>query len=198
MANGDDAISFISLLGCFVLVLSALLARRIPVGQGLKMALAWLLIFLAVFVAFTLKDDFVALGKRVVGESVGGGQVARADGALRIRRAKDGHFWAAARINDVDVRFLIDSGATVTAISAETARRAGVEASGGLPVVVETANGFVQSQRGRVARLSIGDLERSDLAVHISDALATDLLGMNFLSSLSGWRVEGEWLILQP
>jgi predicted aspartyl protease len=25
-----------------------------------------------------------------------------------------------------------------------------------------------------------------------------DLLGMNFLSELSAWRVEGEWLILQP
>ena len=39
------------------------MVRRIPIGQGLKMFAGWVLIFLAAFVAFALKDDFVALGK---------------------------------------------------------------------------------------------------------------------------------------
>ena len=42
-------------------------------------------------------------------------------------------------------------------------------------------------------------VERRDFPVHIGgDGLDSNLLGMNFLSTLSAWRVEGEWLILQP
>jgi aspartyl protease family protein len=198
-ASGDDALSFIYLVGCLVLVGSALMVRRIPMAQGLKMAAAWALIFGALFVVFTLKDDFKALGSRLVGETRGDGQVAGENRTLRIRKSPDGHFWANASINGTTVRFLIDSGATVTSLSADTARRAGVRPSGGSPTLVDTANGMVQAQRGRIERLRIGEIERRDVAVHIAEAFGdTDVLGMNFLSSLAGWGVEGDWLILKP
>jgi aspartyl protease family protein len=102
------------------------------------------------------------------------------------------------------VRFLVDSGATTTSISAETARRAGIEPSSGIPAIVRTANGTITVQRGRAERLAIGHIVRDDLAVHISEGFGeTNVLGMNFLSSLSGWGVEGQRagrgrLILKP
>ena len=65
--------------------------------------------------------------------------------------------------------------------------------------MVNTANGIVRASRGRAERLKIGTIERRDLAVHVSEAFGdTDVLGMNFLSSLSGWGVEGQWLVLKP
>ena len=199
MNNGDDALSFVYLLGCFVLVLSGLMVRRVPIGQGLKMFFGWVLIFLAAFVAFTLKDDFLALGKRVFDESRPNGQIVEAGRELRIRKSLDGHFWATARVNGENVRFLIDSGATTTSISTATARRVGVVASGGLPAMVRTANGVVQVERGRIERLEVGTIARRDVAVHVSEAFGPmDVLGMNFLSSLSGWGVEGQWLVLKP
>lgn len=195
-SNGDDALSFLYLVGCLVLVLSALLVRRIPIAQGLKMAFGWVLIFLAVFVAFSLKDDFVALGKRVFG---GEEQVVEAGRELRIRKSLDGHFWVTAKVNGESVRFLVDSGATTISISAETARRAGIEPSSAFPARVQTANGIVEVQRGRIDRLEVGTIERRELAVHVSEAFGPmNVLGMNFLSSLSGWSVEGQWLVLRP
>lgn len=195
-SNGDDALSFLYLVGCLVLVLSALLVRRIPIAQGLKMAFGWVLIFLAVFVAFSLKDDFVALGKRVFG---GQEQVVEAGRELRIRKSLDGHFWVTAKVNGESVRFLVDSGATTISISAETARRAGIEPSSAFPARVQTANGIVEVQRGRIDRLEVGTIERRELAVHVSEAFGPmNVLGMNFLSSLSGWSVEGQWLVLRP
>src|SRR3954469_6189586 len=50
-------------------------------------------------------------------------------GEVRIRMAGDGHFWADASVNGVKRRMLIDSGATVTALSEETAAAAGVAPS---------------------------------------------------------------------
>jgi aspartyl protease family protein len=196
--DGEQAASFLYLIGILVLVGSALMVRRIPIGHGLKMFAGWVLLFLAAFVAFTLKDDFMALGKRVLAESRGEGEVVAAGKALRIRKSMDGHFWVNGELNGHQVRFLVDSGATVTSISARTAAAADI-ATGGFPVLVQTANGIVQAKRGRAARLKVGTIERGDMAVHVSDSFGdTEVLGMNFLSSLSGWSVEGQWLVLKP
>jgi aspartyl protease family protein len=198
-SNGDDALSFLYLVGCLVLVFSALMVRRIPIAQGLKMFFAWVLIFVAVFVAFTLKDDFLALGKRILNEGGPDGHVVEAGQELRIRKSLDGHFWVTAKINGESVRFLVDSGATTTSISTETARRADIAPTSAFPAQVQTANGIVRAERGRIDRLEVGTIERRDLAVHISEAFGPmNVLGMNFLSSLSGWGVEGQWLVLRP
>jgi aspartyl protease family protein len=188
-----------ALIGMLVLVASSFLVRRLPIGQTLKMLGAWGLIFLVFFIAFTLRDDFAALGKRVYAEATGGGTVAVQDGdTLRVRQSEDGHFWINADLNGQPVRFLVDSGATMTSISTATARRASIEPSRSLPVLVETANGTVSVQRGRADRLQVGSIERQNLAVHIFGAGEMNVLGMNFLSSLAGWGVEGQWLVLRP
>ena len=196
--DGDQAISFIYLLGCLVLVVSALMVRRLPIGQSLKMVLAWTLIFGVAFIAFTLKDDFLALGRRAMAEVRGDNVVETKGGEIRIRRAGDGHFWVNGEINGRAVRFLVDSGATVTTITRETAERVGVASSGGFGVMVETANGSVMVERGRAERVKVGPIERADLPVHISSTLGdTNIIGMNFLSTLSAWGVEGSTLVLK-
>ena len=197
MSDGDQAVSFLYLIGVLVLVVSALLVRRIPLGQGIKMFAGWVLIFLAAFVAFALKDDFTALGKRVLAEARGEGDMA-AGKELRIRKSLDGHFWVNGELNGRKIRFLVDSGATVTSISTDVAALADIE-PGGFPTYVQTANGTVQVRRARADRLKVGTIERRNLAVHVSENFGpTSVLGMNFLSSLSGWGVEGDWLVLKP
>jgi len=197
--SGDQALSVLYLVGVLVLVGSALMVRKVPIGQGLKMAAGWVLIFLAVFIAFALKDDFVALGKRLLQEGRGEERIVQAGTSLRIRKSDDGHFWVTGRANGEAVRFLIDSGATTTSLSQDTARRLGARIDPGLPVMVDTANGMVRAQPGRIEKLTVGTIERRDLAVQVSPAFGDmNVLGMNFLSSLTSWGVQGQWLVLQP
>src|SRR3989344_9293914 len=119
---------------------------------------------------------------------------------VRIRLASDGHFWARVTINGNEQRMMIDSGATITALSAETARQAG----GGkelaiAPVMLRTANGVVRADTGTVERLQIEGIEARNLKVVISPAFGgTSVLGMNFLSQLASWRVEQDTLVLVP
>lgn len=119
---------------------------------------------------------------------------------LRIRMAPDGHFYANVTLNGVKRRMLIDSGATVTALSTGTAGAAGLEPEAGLlPVVMKTANGMTRADTATVDELRMGNIVARDLKVVVSPALGDmDLLGMNFLSKLKGWRVEGRTLILVP
>jgi aspartyl protease family protein len=114
--------------------------------------------------------------------------------------SSDGHFWAVASINGIKTRMLIDSGATVTAISGETARQAKVDTGTGLtPIVLQTANGAAPAQTGKVDELRVGNIVARNLRIVTSPGLGNlDVLGMNFLSKLQSWRVEGRTLILVP
>ena len=121
-------------------------------------------------------------------------------GEVRIRMSPDGHFWARATINGVERRMLVDSGATVTALSERTARLASVDRDSNLfPLAMRTANGVVRAEAGSIERLRLGGIEARNLKVVISPALGdVDILGMNFLSQLDAWRVEGRTRILVP
>jgi aspartyl protease family protein len=120
--------------------------------------------------------------------------------ALQVRMSPDGHFWVLASVNGVKRRMLIDSGATVTAISPQTARSARVETGTGLaPVVLRTANGAAPAQTGSIDELKVGNIVARNLKVVTSPGLGDlDVLGMNFLSKLESWRVEGRTLVLVP
>jgi aspartyl protease family protein len=119
---------------------------------------------------------------------------------LRVRMANDGHFWVVASINGVERRMLIDSGATVTAISRGTAREANIDSATGVaPVVLRTANGATPAETGKIDELRVGNIVARNLRIVTAPGLGElDVLGMNFLSKLESWRVEGRTLILVP
>jgi aspartyl protease family protein len=95
---------------------------------------------------------------------------------------------------------LIDSGATVTAISEATARAADIDAGTGLaPVVLRTANGSTPARTGSIDELRVGNIVARNLKIVTAPGLGgLDVLGMNFLSKLQSWRVEGQTLVLVP
>jgi aspartyl protease family protein len=196
--GADQAVHVLYLIGVLVLVVSALLVRRLKLGTAVKMFASWVLIFAAAFVIFTFKDEFKALGDRLLLAARGGEVEETAPGETRVRLAPDGHYWVDARINGERVRFLVDSGATMTSMSKDTADRVGITPTDGMPALVRTANGIVPVQRGEASSLRVGNIERRHVAVHISEAFGDmNVLGMNFLSSLRSWGVEGHVLILR-
>jgi aspartyl protease family protein len=119
---------------------------------------------------------------------------------VRIRMSPDGHFWANVRLNGAKRRMMIDSGATVTALSERTAAEAGLDPGEDvLPVILRTANGTTQARSGTVEKVRLGNISATNLKVVVSPAFGEmDLLGMNFLSRLKSWRVESETLVLVP
>jgi aspartyl protease family protein len=160
------------------------------------MALAWVAIFGAGFVLFTFRDNLGWVAERLKAEAVG--TAVEQGKETRIPMAIDGHFWVNAKLNGHDVKFLVDSGATTTTIDRDTAKAAGVEMSERRDLFVRTGNGVIRVASGRAADLTIGGITRHDVALEIADNDDLNVLGMNYLSSLSRWGVEGRWLVLVP
>ncbi len=192
----DDGSRILYAVLCIIIVGSSLFARGLPMKHLLKMSLAWVGIFAGVFGVLLFKPEFEKLWNRIKIDA--GGAANQAGGSVALRMSDDGHFYAPVQINGVEKRMLVDSGASSTGISAVTARQTGIETEGAFPVVVQTANGRIMMQRGTAKHLQLGSISRDDFPVLISDQDDLDIIGMNFLSSLKSWRVEGDKLIMVP
>lgn len=189
------------LFGVLLLALpvASLIARRVPILRVLFNLAIWALLFAAL--AWVLGersrfDPYLSQWTSALhldSQTVAGHET-------RIRMSPDGHFYARVRFGGIERRMLIDSGATVTAVSSSTAAAAGLKVGRGpFPMLVRTANGTIAADTATIPELRVGDVIARDLAVVVSPSFGdVDVIGMNFLSRLQSWRVEGRTLILTP
>ena len=191
--SSDRAADMLLYAAMLVLPLSALAARRLPLSQTIKMAAAWGGIFAVGLLIVSQRDRLSGFTGLFSDQHVEGRET-------RIRMAEDGHFYADVRINGVARRMLIDSGATTTALSTATAAAAKLDLEESpFPALITTANGSVTARTATVRELDVGSTTATDLGVVVSPAFGDlDVLGMNYLSRLASWRVEGKTLVLTP
>lgn len=196
----EDGPSLIWGVVCIILLISSLGARRLPLGQVAKMALAWVAIFAALFAIFSFRFEFIQIWERMKADISGvSGQSVMGE-TIQVRRQDDGHYWLLVDVNNNPVRFMIDSGATTTAVNANTAKETGIKIeANGYPIILSTANGRVTAQRGSVDSLKIGSHELQQHQVVVSESFGdVNVLGMNFLDSMKRWKVEANVMTLEP
>src|SRR5690348_8641874 len=148
-----------------------MLLQRIPyVGRFIRFAFSLGLLAFFIFIVLQQAPYQPELSRFT--DKLGLDDQKVAGNELQVRMSSDGHFWVVASINGVKRRMLIDSGATVTAISERTAHQAGVDTSTGFtPVVLRTANGATQAETGRIEELRIGNIVARNLRIVSSPGL---------------------------
>ncbi len=120
--------------------------------------------------------------------------------AAQVTKAADGHYWATADVNGSAVRFLVDTGATAVALTANDARRLGLDLATltyGVPVT--TADGKTMAAQVKLRSVTIAGarIENVDALV-LQSGLETSLLGMSYLGRLSSFEATRTALILKP
>ncbi|WP_336971494.1 retropepsin-like aspartic protease family protein [Sphingobium aromaticiconvertens] len=196
----DQAMGSLWYILALILVGSALIGRRMRLGSLLGMLLAWVVIFCVVLTLFSYRRELGMVKDRVQSEVTGTPNQQTEGQALRIAISSDGHYWVDGALNGTPTRFLIDSGASVTALSEGAAKAAGLNVDAtGIPMVMQTANGQVEAHRASVATLSLGPIRASDLPVVVSPAFGEiNVIGMNMLSRLKSWGVQNGEMVLTP
>jgi aspartyl protease family protein len=122
----------------------------------------------------------------------------RAFGEMAIQRDGDGHFYATAEVEGRDYRMLVDTGATVVALTGDDARGMGLDWDpGALAQVAHGASGPVMGVRTTIPELAVGDFVAHDVrAVIVPEGLAVSLLGQSFLSQVPKVDIAGNRLTL--
>lgn len=107
-------------------------------------------------------------------------------GVASVTLAADGrgHFQPSGAINGRQVRFLVDTGATMVSMSNNEAKRLGIDYLKGQRGFTSTANGVVPVYKTKLDTVRVGDIELNnvDALVHEGDKLEIILLGMSFLN----------------
>ena len=117
-----------------------------------------------------------------------------------LKAGQNGHFFAMAEINGSPVKVVVDTGASVVALSFEDAEQAGIDPRDLVyDVPVTTANGTVNAARITIRRVVIDGVRADDVQGMVlpQGALNTTLLGMSFLSRLQSFKVQDGILYLR-
>lgn len=127
-------------------------------------------------------------------------QSAPKSGAAQVMRSTDGHYWAEANIDGRAVRVLVDTGASVVALTRDDALRLGLKLTpADFSRSVQTASGPARAAAVTLGSVAIAGAEVRDVqALVVEQGLAQSLLGMSYLGRLSSFEATPAALTLRP
>ena len=120
--------------------------------------------------------------------------------SVTVPRNGRGHFQLDARVEGRRLTFMVDTGASVIALTADDAAMLGIHpAASEFTALVSTANGTVRAAPVELDRVEVEDITVRNVAAMVlpDGALRDNLLGMSFLSRLHRWEFADGKLVLE-
>ena len=119
-------------------------------------------------------------------------------GETTLTRDFDGHFYADVLVNGQPIRMLVDTGASVVALTADDAAAAGLNwYEDDVRQVARGASGPVYGVHTAIEDVRLGDIEASGVeAVIIPEGAHISLLGQSFLSAIGTVEISGDQMVL--
>jgi aspartyl protease family protein len=195
-----DEVSFVQygLIGT-VLLMSLAGSRRSLLGMAGHLAV-WAAIVLAIVALYGYRYELREVGERVMAELVPtrGGEIQ--GGAMVFTRSADRQFWIDATVDGVQVRFLVDTGASTVVLNRSDATRLGFR-PGNLAFTqdFQTANGRTRGAPVTLKEIRIGTIRFDNVAASVNEGeLDHSLLGMRVLERLSSLEIRKDRLIIRP
>ncbi|WP_460273665.1 retropepsin-like aspartic protease family protein [Celeribacter sp. ULVN23_4] len=167
-----------------------IVANRKRMGQMVRHAVLWALIFIGVLAGYGLWQD--------VGPRLAPSQMSIGDGTVEVDRDHSGHFSVMAEVNGTPVEFLVDTGASNVVLSLDDAKRAGIDTDNlAFTGRAQTANGSVRTAAVRIDTLNLEGITDSRVRAYVTDGeLFGSLLGMDYLQRYESIEIKQNKLIL--
>ena len=196
--SSQNNASLIYSIVLLVAVMSSVILRwRGSLGSAATYGAIWVVIFFALVLGYSYRQDFAGVWSRVSGEINPAMAEQRSPTKLVLRKASDGHFYADVEVNGKEIRMLADTGASTVVLSEADAQAAGIDTNGlAFDLTVSTANGEASAARIKLDELRIGSIVRHNVTAAVSRGLSGSLLGMSFFSTLSRFEMKHDELVL--
>jgi aspartyl protease family protein len=163
---------------------------RQRMGQALRMAMAWGLIFVGMMAGYGLWSD--------IRRDVMPIQEVAQDGAVEVPRSSDGHYYLTLTVNGTAVPFMVDTGASGMVLAAKDAERLGIDPESlAFRGQATTANGVVRTARVTLPLVELGPFRNEDFEAFVTEGeLDQSLLGMDYLGQFR-MEFDGGKLVLR-
>jgi aspartyl protease family protein len=174
-------------------------ARPSDIARVVSTATIWVIAFIALTGVYAYRFEASAIVGRIAGELFPSEPQVGRGGEVIVNRRLSGEFAIAGRVNAARVTFLFDTGASAVVLTAEDAKRAGVETSRLVfDVPVATANGGAMAAEVRLDQVAVGPIAMRNVPALVArrGALDESLLGMSFLERLKSYTVERDRLVM--
>ena len=116
--------------------------------------------------------------------------------ARTLARSPDGHFYVEAQVNGARIRFIVDTGASIVALTPADARRAGIA----LPderATARGAGGEIEVIPVTIERIALGPIEARDVRGAVAQQLPVSLLGQSFMRRIGSVEIRGDTMVLR-
>ena len=187
--SGDDTVRLVY-LGLLLAAISGwiMVEFRKRLGQSLRTALAWGMIFVGLMAGYGLWGDIRRdiLPQQLV-----------ETGQITIPRAADGHYHPSLTVGDQTIHFIADTGASSVVLTQSDARKLGID-PGSLVYVGQamTANGVVRTASVTLTNVTFGPFHDDSIQAEVNDGqMDTSLLGMTYLGRFSVTMADGQMIL---
>ncbi|KQV81723.1 TIGR02281 family clan AA aspartic protease [Rhizobium sp. Root1220] len=202
--RSDDFGRIVYLLPIALMLMAAVWGRRVSMGETMRNLAIWLVLILALATAYLYRHEAIGVGNRLLAGLVPGRAVVvtTSEGGKEVilHKLMNGHYEAYVTVNGQSIAMLVDTGASMVALSSEDAKRVGlIPENLDYTMTVMTANGRALAAPVTLAEVAIGPIVRKNVAASVAEdgKLDQSLLGMSFLSTLGSLQMQTDELRLR-
>jgi aspartyl protease family protein len=197
----DDFGRVVYLVPIALMLAAGIWGRRVSVGETVRHLIIWLVLILGLATVYLYRQEALGVGNRLLAGLVPGRAVVvtTSEGGEEVilHKLMNGHFEADVQINGQTISMLVDTGASIVALSREDAERVGIIPENlTYSMSVMTANGRARAAPVTLSEVTIGPIMRRNVNASVAEdgKLDQSLLGMSFLSTLGSLQMQTDEL----
>lgn len=199
--ENNEWVNILYLMLLLAFIASSIFTRgNMPFLKAVKYFSIWAAIAMFIIILYSFRFDFLEVKTRLVGELNPSHIQVNSLDKIIINMSYGNHFYANVKVNNQNIRFMIDTGATDMVLSLRDAKKAGINIAKLIfNKPYQTANGISYGASVVLKDVKFGNLNLKNVRASVNSAdMGVSLLGMSFLRNFKKYEFYQNKLILTP
>ena len=199
--DNNEWVNILYLMLLLAFIASSIFTRgNMPFLKAVKYFSIWAAIAMFIIILYSFRFDFLEVKTRLVGVLNPSHIQVNSSDKIIINMSYGNHFYANVKVNNQNIRFMIDTGATDMVLSLRDAKKAGINIAKLIfNKPYQTANGISYGASVVLKDVKFGNLNLKNVRASVNSAdMGVSLLGMSFLRNFKKYEFYQNKLILTP